>query len=634
MNRRVLVALSTVFVVLVAACSTGGSPERASSESTGAAIPTIVVLDASESMQKDDAPGPRWTAAIRAVDELVGGLPSGTDFSMVLFGADMSAKTTPRARGCTDVRTAIPMSAADQAAVSRALADVTPQGFTPIGTALDKAAEQLPSSGPASVVLVSDGAPTCDPDPCQVAERIRAQHPETAVSAIGFRTDAAALQCVAREGGGVFLTAENAAQLSARLAALQNTKVATERLTPTSRGGVELGKTLDEIRSAEPSFPTTGTAAGDRLVVVWRDCTYVFDKDRRLVEIAPGDRAGSAGVTIDGVGKGTPGRRAVELYGKPVSDADSTAVFVADKEAGTGYRIGYEGGSKVADGTVTGVVLCHCLPADEPAKPDPVLGRDKFDWAAYNFGTVRPTGFSIASTAASSVGEIVWESWGEAEAVGSGTSQQNGAGEPKSKVWMLASDLGWCDGKWAYRGLQRAMDRGALRTNEEVLDICNADRSTPNPAARVTLSPSSVLTFGGAGGVYVGDPVSKIPNTYVRREEAGMGMYPPGTVFFYFRPGAGADTADAEIWVNPEGRIHQISWFVTDRGIRIGSRESDVDRAYSRDRRSTCTIGDGSSTPVFSDPSGRTIVVVIQNGVVTRLRATQAVSNGAHCPFE
>lgn len=65
---------------------------------------------------------------------------------------------------------------------------------------------------------------------------------------------------------------------------------------------------LDDVRSANPGFPSQGRKDGDRTVYLWLDCTYEFDDSGKLVEIAPGDPPGSAGTTIDGVTKGTPGR--------------------------------------------------------------------------------------------------------------------------------------------------------------------------------------------------------------------------------------------------------------------------------------------------------------------------------------
>ncbi|MFE0749952.1 VWA domain-containing protein [Gordonia sp. NPDC058843] len=324
-------------------------------------VPTVVVLDASDSMNTEDAPGRRLVAARDAVSALAGGLPPETLFGVVTFGSQLAAATTPAVQGCRDVTTTVPLGPLNVAGLRSALGEIEARGFTPIAAALDAAAAQLPDTGPASIVLVSDGESTCAPPPCETVAALHRARPDVTVSAVGFRTDDPSLTCVAENGGGLFVTADNAAQLSARLSAAQNAEAAAQRLSPTSRGGVSIGENLSSIRRDNPGFPATGRVEGDRTVYVWLDCDYVFNDDV-LVEIAPGDPPGSAGTTIDGVSRGTPGSRAVELYGEPLEDSDGVALFAADTSAGTGYRVGYERGADISRGVVTWVVLCACLP--------------------------------------------------------------------------------------------------------------------------------------------------------------------------------------------------------------------------------------------------------------------------------
>ncbi|MCF8569419.1 hypothetical protein L5G32_03955 [Gordonia sp. HY002] len=82
------------------------------------------------------------------------------------------------------------------------------------------------------------------------------------------------------------------------------------------------------------------------------------------------------------------------------------------------------------------------------------------------------------STASSTFGGITWESWGGEDAVATSRSQQSGASDPQSELWLMASDLGWCDDVWSYRSLTIAGERSALGTGAES-DICQGDRSEP-----------------------------------------------------------------------------------------------------------------------------------------------------------
>ncbi|MCH5642131.1 MULTISPECIES: VWA domain-containing protein [unclassified Gordonia (in: high G+C Gram-positive bacteria)] len=621
--------------LVFSACSSidGESSPESGDVVAPAAVPTVVVVDASESMLIEDAPGPRWTAARAAVKALVGSLPPGTEAGVVVFGSQQSAKTTTQAQGCRDVRVVVPMGKVEPSSVDAALGALTPQGFTPIGDALTEAAKLLPDTA-SSMVLVSDGESNCQPDPCATAQAIRTQHPNVTISAVGFKTDAPSLQCVAQQGGGVFLTADNAAQMTARLAAAQNAQAARSRLSPNGQGQATIGDSIDTVAGKVPGFPRTGTRDGDRTIIVWENCTYVFDASGTLVEIAPGNPPGASGVTIDGVTAGSAGSRAVELYGQPRSDSDHTAVFVADEAAGTAYQIGYSGADAIADGTVRSVVLCHCLPSKAPATP-PVLGRANYEQYAVGFGTERPNGISFASTASSTISDIVWESWGGPEAIGVGSSQQNGPDEPKTPDWLLATDLGWCNDVWTYRSVRRASSRAGLATSDFVVDICQGSRAEPTNDS-VTLSPTSLLTFGGAGGVYIGDPSSKIPNTYVSKTVVTQGLYPPGTQLFFFRP-QNSNQYSAQVRADPDGTIAAFDWFATDKGVQLGSSRADVRQAYAGYPRGTCRTSsvDGTADFFLEPSTGRYVAAVFDtDGRVTSLRARTGFTDGQHCPFE
>ncbi|MEY1676811.1 VWA domain-containing protein [Gordonia sp. ABKF26] len=358
-----------ILCLLVAACSTSGDgrPSSSSESATTSAdtSPVVVVLDGSESMLTADAPGPRIDAARAAVTDFATGLPDGTPFGLVAYGNMLNAKTTSQAAGCQDVTTIMDLARIDKGAAAGAIAGVEAQGWTPLSKALTQGVELLADSG-GSVVLVSDGEANCPPDPCYTAHQLRARYPDVTISTIGFRATNTQLECIARQGGGVYITAENSTQLAARIAAARDADSASAKLTNTGMAGVNLGSRADEIRARTPGFPelSTGSVDGNRVSVRWRDCEWVFIDDV-LVEIRP---LGPAVTTVDGVTVGTPMSRVVELFGESVRDdkATSTAYFAADESRGIALRIVYDG--DVAGGTVRTLTLCTCLP--KPAAQD------------------------------------------------------------------------------------------------------------------------------------------------------------------------------------------------------------------------------------------------------------------------
>ncbi len=158
------------------------------------------------------------------------------------------------------------------------------------------------------------------------------------------------------------IDAANAAQLTARLAVASDPESARERLSTSGFRNLRIGMTEEETRKAAGDLaPVSKTGT---VVVQWQDCELTFT-DGVLVEIAP--RTGAA--TLDGLTVGQKMQRAAELYGPFTATTnsdggESVAVFPADTEAGTGYRITFTPEGKKADeGTITRIVLCRCLPA-------------------------------------------------------------------------------------------------------------------------------------------------------------------------------------------------------------------------------------------------------------------------------
>ncbi|OZG29375.1 hypothetical protein BH683_009325 [Williamsia sp. 1138] len=361
-----LVMLLALVVVATACTSVVGGDARApSAVSTSPAprsVPTMLVVDFSESMRTADAPGPRVEAAREAVGSLLEELPSDAQLGVMVYGSSVAVTPENLAPGCLDITVLRELGPLDRSATEHSLSSIAALGFTPIGNALRQAADALPSTEPTAIVLVSDGEDTCGPPPCDVAAEIAGTHPELSISTIGFKTDSDQLECVAAATGGLFVTADNAEQLSARLLATQDPDIARTRLSPRGVDGIELGSTAEAIRDRHGDFPplSSARAAADGTVTIaWGGCTFVFGADGRLASIAivPGAQ------TIDGLRIGDALARADDLYGDAVATQGSTNLYTADVSAGTAWRITHDDGV-----AITAIGLCKCLPATQ-AKP-------------------------------------------------------------------------------------------------------------------------------------------------------------------------------------------------------------------------------------------------------------------------
>ncbi|WP_193762971.1 VWA domain-containing protein [Micrococcus sp. FDAARGOS_333] len=182
--------------------------------------PVVVVMDYSESMLEKDADEKgtaRINAAKTATRELVEKTPEGAQLGMVAFGhADRNT--------CTKIETLQEVSEVDKDALMEKVDALDAQGGTPIGKSLQQAADELKGvEDEKSIILVSDGEPTCDEPPaCEVAQQLADDGIDLTVHTIGFRLEGNAkaqetLECIAEATGGTYSDAEDADQLTSQL---------------------------------------------------------------------------------------------------------------------------------------------------------------------------------------------------------------------------------------------------------------------------------------------------------------------------------------------------------------------------------------------------------------------------------
>src|SRR5690606_5262287 len=156
------------------------------------------------------------TIARDVVGDIVSGFPADQNLGFVTYGH--------RERGqCADIETLVEPAPGTAAEIAGIVEGLNPRGMTPMTDAVIAAAQALRhTEQAATVILVSDGIETCNPDPCAAARALEQSGIDFTAHVIGFdvRGEAEALmqmQCIAEETGGRFLTADNAQQLSEAL---------------------------------------------------------------------------------------------------------------------------------------------------------------------------------------------------------------------------------------------------------------------------------------------------------------------------------------------------------------------------------------------------------------------------------
>jgi Ca-activated chloride channel family protein len=207
-------ATRSLLAVLAALLLSSGALSTAAAESpapAATASDVILVLDASGSMWGLIEGENKIVIARRVMDGLIDGLADGRPVGLIAYGHRREAD-------CEDievVRSLAPLS--DKAAMKATVNALSPKGKTPITRSVERAFELLQGRpGPATVLVVTDGLETCGGDPCGAVRAAKAAGGEFAVHVVGFdvaREDVSQLECMAQAGDGLFLTAENAAEL-------------------------------------------------------------------------------------------------------------------------------------------------------------------------------------------------------------------------------------------------------------------------------------------------------------------------------------------------------------------------------------------------------------------------------------
>ncbi len=221
----------------------------------------VLLLDSSGSMKEPAAGGgTKIDAAKQALTDVVGKLPDDAEVGMRVFGATVFDRDDKGA--CTDTQNVVPVGPLDREALAAEIEKYKPYGETPIGNALKGAAQDVGGEGKRTIVLLSDGEPTCAPDPCKVARDLRKNGVDLTVNVVGLDVSGAArkaLQCVARAGGGTYYDVNDPDELAGSMVSVSVRALREFALTGEP---VEGGETASEALPLEPGQYTDRLAAG------------------------------------------------------------------------------------------------------------------------------------------------------------------------------------------------------------------------------------------------------------------------------------------------------------------------------------------------------------------------------------
>ncbi|POX47456.1 VWA domain-containing protein [Streptomyces sp. Ru72] len=222
-------------------------------ETTAQDAPKVdLVLDVSGSMRARDIDGgSRMAAAKQAFNEVLDATPEEVQLGIRTLGADYPGND--RKTGCRDTRQLYPVGPLNRTEAKTAVATLQPTGWTPIGPALLKAANDLDGgNGSKRIVLISDGEDTCAPlDPCEVAREIAAKGIGLTIDTLGLVPDAKLnkqLSCIAEATGGTYTSVQHKEQLSDKVNQLVD-RTADRTVTPVAVDGTGQCATAPSLKS-------------------------------------------------------------------------------------------------------------------------------------------------------------------------------------------------------------------------------------------------------------------------------------------------------------------------------------------------------------------------------------------------
>ncbi|WP_152691164.1 VWA domain-containing protein, partial [Jiangella alkaliphila] len=183
-----MIRLATAVATAAAVVAVTVLPSEAAEESLDPGSRMMLVLDSSGSMaEATPSGGTRIDAAKDALREVIGGLPEDQEVGLRVYGAEVFSQNDPGA--CTDSQLIVEPGTGNRDQLTSALDGYEPYGETPIGNALQEAGKDLGTEGPRTIVLVSDGEPTCEPDPCTVATELAGAGVDVRIDVVGLDVD-------------------------------------------------------------------------------------------------------------------------------------------------------------------------------------------------------------------------------------------------------------------------------------------------------------------------------------------------------------------------------------------------------------------------------------------------------------
>jgi Ca-activated chloride channel homolog len=236
----------------------------------------VILIDSSGSMAAEVSGGQKMELAKEAVSKFAAGFPDDATISLRVYGHKGTGSDEDKKLSCSSDELIYEPNTYDQSSFDKALTQFKPSGWTPLGSSLRSAYEDLKQNAGEDteniVYVVSDGVETCDGNPVEEAGKLADSDLKAAVNIIGFDVDDKGqeqLKATAEAGNGKYFTVSSKVELENSLQELLDNAVEQiERNFDKASSGIDinnrsvalqqqvddLGKQFDELSSAERSI--------------------------------------------------------------------------------------------------------------------------------------------------------------------------------------------------------------------------------------------------------------------------------------------------------------------------------------------------------------------------------------------
>jgi len=154
-------------------------------------------------------------SAKAAVATAIPAMPADTRVGLMVFGHR-------RAKDCSDIQLVSPIGAESAQKIAEHVASLQPKGETPIAAAVEAGAKNFAAlkGQNNAILLVTDGIEECGGNPCAAAKMVKEAGLNLKVDIVGLnlnRQQQASIDCLAKETGGKFFSADKAADFASTL---------------------------------------------------------------------------------------------------------------------------------------------------------------------------------------------------------------------------------------------------------------------------------------------------------------------------------------------------------------------------------------------------------------------------------